>query len=368
MYSILLVDDSPTDRRLMEGLLSKRLHFHTETAEDGAVALLKMQRDTPDIVVTDMQMPNMDGLELVESVRKRYPWVPVILITGEGSEELAARALQRGAAGYVPKSKSEETLGDTIEHVLQLARTESSFDRIIDCSTLTHFEFAFENDFALIAPSLELVQRMTVAMGICDDTAALQVCVALEHALQNAIYHGNLELDGDIEGNRELRNKRLREAPYKDRKVHFSIKITREEAVFSIRDEGPGFNVREAAALGRQVAITGGAGQGLFLMWAFMDDVKFNATGNSVVMLKKRTAEAVLAAERTDSEEVVVERKLPDVLGTLTPREGGPSAKLTKPRMTIGAIRHAMWSFELLRFQGIIVCSTFMRVGGTFGI
>lgn len=336
MYSILLVDDSATDRRLLEGLLSKKLHFHVETADDGAVAIQKLERQAPDLVVTDMQMPNMDGLELVEAIRSRNPWIPVILITAEGSEELAARALQRGAAGYVPKTKCDEMLSDTIEHVLDLARTESSFERIIDCATLSQFEISFENDFALVAPVLELAQRMTVAMGVCDPTSAVQVSVALEHAILNAIYHGNLELDGTIEGNRELRNQRMSESPYKDRRVHVSIKITPAEAVFSVRDEGSGFNVREAAELGRQIALTGGTGQGLFLMWAFMDDVKFTSPGNSVIMTKRRSEEAQRAKARQETNDVEVEQKLPEVMGTLTPKDGGPSAKLTKTRLTIG--------------------------------
>ena len=115
MFKILLVDDSATDRRLIEGLLKKCLHFEVETAEDGLVALEKIKVKAPDLVVTDMQMPNMDGMQLVERIRRLYPLIPVILITASGSEELASRALQRGAAGYVPKSRCDELLQETID-------------------------------------------------------------------------------------------------------------------------------------------------------------------------------------------------------------------------------------------------------------
>ena len=81
MFKILLVDDSATDRRLIEGLLKKSLHFEVETASDGLIALEKIQARIPDIVVTDMQMPNMDGMQLVENVRRFYPCVPIVLIT-----------------------------------------------------------------------------------------------------------------------------------------------------------------------------------------------------------------------------------------------------------------------------------------------
>src|SRR5580692_1676822 len=102
MMTVLVVDDSPLDRRLA-GALLKRGGFEVDQAQHGKAALARMEEARPDLVLTDMQMPEMDGLELVEAVRARFPDVPVILMTAHGSEELAVTALQRGAASYVPK-------------------------------------------------------------------------------------------------------------------------------------------------------------------------------------------------------------------------------------------------------------------------
>ena len=203
MIKILVVDDSATDLLLMKGLLSKRSGFSVSTAGDGAVALEMMAMEVPDIVITDLQMPNLDGLQLVEKIRSNYRLVPVILVTGEGSEDIATRALQRGAAGYVPKSQCAELLCDTVEHVLKVAGSESSFAQLIDRATLTQFEFSLDNNLELISPLLELVQRMTVGMGICDETCCVQTSLALEHAILNAIYHGNLQIDSASEGDRK---------------------------------------------------------------------------------------------------------------------------------------------------------------------
>ena len=65
--------------------------------------------------------------------------------------------MQRGTAGYVPKSRCTELLRDTIEHVVEITRTESSFERLIDCATLSQFEFSFDNDFALIATTAVVI-------------------------------------------------------------------------------------------------------------------------------------------------------------------------------------------------------------------
>ncbi len=335
MFNILLVDDSATDRLLIEGLLKKCLHFDVETAADGLLALEKIKAKAPDLVVTDMQMPNMDGMQLVEKIRRLYPLIPVVLITAAGSEELASQALQRGAAGYVPKSRCEELLQDTLNHVIELTRTESSFERIIECATLTHFEFAFENDFALIAPLIELAQRMTIGLGICDEPAAVQVGVALEHAVLNAIYHGNLEIGGPLNGDRTLMDQRLTKAPYKDRRVHIEIHVTREQARFKVSDEGPGFEFKELTATGRKTALLGEGGRGLFLMWAFMDSVSYDPTGNAVTMVKRRVSKE--AEVKTDVAKAKPDlSKTPTVVGVLKPRDGGTPIELKKPKLTAG--------------------------------
>ncbi len=335
MFNILLVDDSATDRLLIEGLLKKCLHFDVITAADGLIALEKIKAKAPDLVVTDMQMPNMDGMQLVEKIRSLYPLIPVVLITAAGSEELASQALQRGAAGYVPKSRCEELLQDTLNHVIELTRTESSFERIIECATLTHFEFGFENDFALIAPLIELAQRMTIGLGICDEPAAIQVGVALEHAVLNAIYHGNLEIGGPLNGDRTLMDQRLTKSPYKNRRVHIEIRVTREEARFKVRDEGPGFEYKELTDTGRKTALLGEGGRGLFLMWAFMDSVSFDPTGKEVVMVKRRVTKE--AEVKTDIAKAKPgQPKTPTVVGVLKPRDGGSLIALNKPKMTAG--------------------------------
>src|SRR5262245_61012327 len=101
--SILIVDDGVVDRRLASGLVQKRLGWKVQVAGNGAEALALLGRETPAVVLTDMQMPEMDGLELVEAIRSQYPLVPVVLMTAHGSEDLAIRALHAGAASYVPK-------------------------------------------------------------------------------------------------------------------------------------------------------------------------------------------------------------------------------------------------------------------------
>src|SRR6516225_7826949 len=100
--NVLVVDDAAIDRRMTGAIIEQNLGWRVTYAEDGAVALAAMERETPRVVLTDLRMPGMDGLELVAAVCRRYPFVPVVLMTAFGNEEIAIQALREGAASYVP--------------------------------------------------------------------------------------------------------------------------------------------------------------------------------------------------------------------------------------------------------------------------
>src|SRR3989440_12633841 len=146
MATVLVVDDSAVDRRFVGGILSRDGKFKVEFAEDGSQALTRMRESEPDLIVTDLQMPNRNGLELVAAVRMHHPNVPIILMTGHGSEDLAVEALHRGATNYVPKPQLGERLLDAVEEALSLSRADRTYDRLISCLKRCDFDFELDND------------------------------------------------------------------------------------------------------------------------------------------------------------------------------------------------------------------------------
>src|SRR5205807_817483 len=94
MSRILVAEDSST-QALQIQLLLEEAGFVVETAANGQEALQAIRRDPPDLVLTDLDMPGMNGLELVETLRREHSSLPVILITQYGSEEIAVQALQK---------------------------------------------------------------------------------------------------------------------------------------------------------------------------------------------------------------------------------------------------------------------------------
>jgi CheY-like chemotaxis protein len=297
MATILVVDDSPVDRRLVAGLLKNDASAHIETADNGLAALEKVRTQHFDLVVTDLQMPELDGLGLVRELRMHGPQVPVILMTAHGSESLAMQALEEGAASYVPKTHLADMLQDTVSQVLALNSADRNYERLSACQTYAEFHFELENDAALVDPLVDLIQQICLRMQLCDTTGKFRIGMAFQQALLNAITHGNLELTAaQVQESREslmfgrgnsLLESRRNEAPFRDRKVFVGVKISNESAKFIIRDQGPGFDVaRGRAAAGEDANLEGG--RGLRLMQTFMDDVQFNERGNEVTMTKHR--------------------------------------------------------------------------------
>ena len=104
MPTVLVVDDSEVDRRIVGGLLEKHGGCVVNYAPDGKAALAQIESAIPDLVLTDLQMPEMNGLELVAAIKGDYPLTPVILMTAQGSEEIAAEALRRVEVDGPPKT------------------------------------------------------------------------------------------------------------------------------------------------------------------------------------------------------------------------------------------------------------------------
>jgi CheY-like chemotaxis protein len=298
MPNILVVDDSAVDRRFVGGLLKRQAEYAVEFAEDGSDALIKIRQQVPDVIVTDLQMPNRNGLELVSAVRMHHPGVPVILMTGHGSEGLAVEALHRGAAGYVPKPQLAERLMDAVGEALNLSRADHTYERLISCLNRCEFEFELANDAALIDPLVDLVSQMVAGMRLTDATGRFRVGAAVKEALLNAIYRGNLELgmkelpdvrDGSPSGaSAKLVQQRRAQAPYRERAVHVVVNINPQEARLVLRDDGPGFDPTQIPDAGPAGSLDAQTGRGLVLMRAFLDEVQFNDRGNEVTLVKRR--------------------------------------------------------------------------------
>lgn len=291
MTRILVVDDSSVDRKIAGGLLSQSGEWSVDFASDGREAFESLQSMLPDVIVTDLQMPEMDGLELVKAVKKSYPLVAVVLMTGKGSETIAVQALQQGAASYVPKKQMADMLVDTVRRVMALAGQRRTKKTLMEQLTAVHYRFRLGNDPIVLTSLVSHVQGLLGDMGVLSESERLRTGVALEEALLNAAYHGNLEVSSrlretDHAAFYELARQRMQLDPYCRRTIEVDVTIDERGLRYIICDQGPGFDPHSLPDPKDPANLDRPCGRGVLLMKTFMDEVRYNELGNQVTLLK----------------------------------------------------------------------------------
>ena len=183
MPIVLVVDDSPVDQKLVGGLLQRDIDWLIEFADNVDTALSMISDISPDLVITDLQMPGKSGIELLKIAREKFPHIPVILITGKGSEELAVEALHAGAASYVPKSALAASLNDTVNQMLALAEKDKHKDRLMNLTTNCRYQFKMDNDPKLIPSLVEFIIDTLNMMKLGDLVLVEPITTTLQEIL-----------------------------------------------------------------------------------------------------------------------------------------------------------------------------------------
>lgn len=293
MPRILVVDDSKVDRRLVGGLLKNAGHedWVVEYAEDGKDAIEMVDHKDYDIIITDLVMPEVDGFGLVKSVKTTHPKTPIILVTSKGNEDIALRALRMGAASYTPKNKLAQTLVATVEDILKVTTEKEPSTRVASYLSEVCYHFDLENKFELALPMVRFLQKEAAAIANLNADQRLRFGVVLKEALSNAMIRGNLEMEfADLEeldepDFQQAVDKRASQEPYKSRKVRLEVRLSRQQAEVTVRDEGPGFAVATFNGPVEDL-IEKNSGRGMVVFRTFVDEASYNDTGNELRFVK----------------------------------------------------------------------------------
>jgi anti-sigma regulatory factor (Ser/Thr protein kinase) len=157
--------------------------------------------------------------------------------------------------------------------------------------------FVLKNDVALIPAVVTQLMEAAGRFQLFDELTANRVSMAVHEAILNGIHHGNLELDSELRQGDERTYQRLASArcarlPYGGRHVYVRARFDRGAAVFVIRDEGPGFDPQSLPDPTQAPCLERPSGRGLLLIRSFMDEVTFNAAGNEITLVKRRSTPA----------------------------------------------------------------------------
>jgi CheY-like chemotaxis protein len=294
MADILIAEDSATQAAQVRALL-RAAGFEARVVGDGIEALAAMAQQPPLAVLTDLEMPNMNGLDLVVAARREYPHIPVLVMTAFGSEEVAVHALQAGAASYVPKKNLADSLINTLQDVLEVARARREDARLTTFLEGIDAKFDLPNLANQAMAVVGYVQESMAAVGLGDATDRLRLGVALDAAIQNAMYLGNLELEQrqllDAQRHTDagkafarLIHERDSQPPYRDRKVHVSVQLTRSGINCVVGHEGPGFDAKAALEADENLELAQTRGGGWVLVKSLVGKLSFDANGNEVTL------------------------------------------------------------------------------------
>ena len=291
MPTILIVDDDEVDRELAERCLAPVGQLVVLHAEDGQMALDCLADHRPDLILTDLRMPGVDGLDLIVRVKDEHPNLPVVIMTSKGNERIAVQALQTGAASYVSKSDMRQRLVETVEQVLEVAVAQRSQKRILLCLVDDRTQFVIDNDLALIASLVSFFREAMERVEFASGFARTHVGMSIMEAVTNAITHGNLGLSAElrlagVDKYYEEVERRQTLSPYSGRRITVTAKLSPRRVEFVVEDEGDGFNPDELPDPTAPENMEGVFGRGLLLIRTFMDDVSFNDKGNRITMVK----------------------------------------------------------------------------------
>lgn len=289
---VLIVEDDPGIRGLLETLVRTDGH-EPLLAADGEEGFDVFQSGQPDLIISDLGMPRVNGLELLEKIRHLDRETYFVVMTGNGSEQLAARALDLRANNYLHKPVDMNELRALLKkcsHLLKRRRITSEVRRLVS-QRETVVEIPNRLD---IVPEIVDILLADVA-HLYPREVILNMQLGLYELIVNAIEHGNLgvtfeEKSRILEKSPELFasliETRAREPQYKERRAKATFIQHRDRCEWIIEDQGAGFDP-DCVPSPLQEGMEGLCGRGIFLARLQFDDVNYHGKGNKVSAVRR---------------------------------------------------------------------------------
>lgn len=244
---VLVVEDDETAREYMVATIESLGH-ETASASDGIEGFKAFKTIQPDVVFSDIQMPNMDGLELLEHVRIADTDVLVIIYSAIDTPEYILKALRLKANDYLVKPVSAKAIANILEKYADVLENRTRTREVLGLIYRRDLGMEISNKIDLLS---KIVDRLMIETeNALRPNDRLGIHLGLMEVLVNAIEHGNLAItydqktqamEGALNEWESLINSRLGAQPYKDRKVNIDFHMDRERCEWLITDQGAGF-------------------------------------------------------------------------------------------------------------------------------
>ncbi|MEW6356471.1 MAG: response regulator [Planctomycetota bacterium] len=289
----LIVEDERDLREFFRRVVSAA-GFETQTAENGQEGLRLYQDFRPELVLCDIRMPVMNGLELVRAIRGHGSDSIVVMVTGHQGEDYVIEALRAGANNYLKKPAGIADLRPMVEKYADLIQNRGTRKELLDMTVKRQITMQFESRIDLIARVADHLTQECV--GVFSEQECLSVHLGIYELLVNAVEHGNLEI-AYKEKSEALRagmldylyNERQATPELASRKVTVDFFLDETGCEWLISDEGQGFDWRSLPDAIEEEGFLRPHGRGILISRFVFDEVEFMGKGNIVRVRKNST-------------------------------------------------------------------------------
>ncbi|MCK5683938.1 response regulator [bacterium] len=290
---ILVIDDEKDVVKFLVKLLKIKGFKDVRFAENGKEGLKKYYDYKPDLILTDINMPEMDGLELLKNIKAENPDTIVIILSGIGSSENVIKALELHADNFLKKPFSSKQLVQLLLKYSEIIKDRVRHVNIEKRIISSEYKIEFENDISKIGDLTNLLVRQCGNSLNCEEKHKIKL--GLYELIMNAVEHGNLGisyeekgqiLEDDGENMVKFYKQRMSDPEHKQKKVYIKVYMDTEILEWTITDEGKGFdwnNIKSPL----QNSKLDLHGRGIFLAGFQFDTMEYFGNGNIVQVTKK---------------------------------------------------------------------------------
>jgi len=288
---VLIVEDDPASRKYLKDTVEAEGH-EVKTAENGQTGLNIFKQFKPDLVLSDIQMPVVDGLELLEAIRLQNSDSIVVIMTAFGSEEYAMQAMRLGANNYLKKPTRHAELLPILKKYGSLIEARTYENEVLGMIVEKNYTMKFDNRFEIIP---NIVDRLVLETGgILPKDKRFGVGLGLLELLTNAVEHGNLEIGYEEKSAaletdtlESLYKQRQADPLFAQRKVTVAFKMDGKSCEWLITDKGKGFDWKTVMDLFDESKLLEAHGRGIFITKFYFDELIFNDAGNAVRAIRR---------------------------------------------------------------------------------
>ena len=287
---ILIVEDDRASQTYLNDTIEAEGH-EVNTAENGQAGLIVFDQFKPDLILSDIRMPVMDGLEMLEEIRHQHKDTIIVMITAYGSEEFAIKSLRLGANNYLKKPVRHSDLLPLIRKYNEIIENRTTGHEIHGMVVRKEFTMTFDNNLERLPKIVDHLVLET--RDLFEEDERMGIHLGLTELLMNAVEHGNLGITYDDKSHAmesetlyDLYEERQSDPVLAKRKVTVEFAQNATRCEWMISDEGKGFDWQSLKNPLENVNVLETHGRGIFITRFQFDELEHIGKGN-VVRIKK---------------------------------------------------------------------------------